>query len=123
MTKFNKEERKAIISKVSKIAKERYNKALEEAREAYIPSKKYLEVKKAIEDREAACNVLIKEAAVNSWKVEKIDQKVVLTRIMDKELNIPKYNIDETELETEIILSCCGSVDELIEKLLDLCMK
>ena len=56
--KFNKEERLAIIKKLSKIASERTEASWKKHREAYRPSSEYQRAKMLITQRNNACKEL-----------------------------------------------------------------
>lgn len=120
--KFTKEQRSAIIRKVSKIANDEYQKKLKEAMDKYVPSDNYKRLEKALYEREEACNV-IRELWGDHYKISSINIKATLKEIKTKEINIKEPNINQEDLETEIILSQCDAVEELISHLLELVSK
>ena len=126
--KFNKEERKAIIKKLSKIANERTSASWEKHRAAYRPSSEYQRVKMLIEQRNKVCEEL-REVSKDlfSWsKFELVtDAQHYLNVIRDQEIEhlIEKYEVNETDLDVEIILMDQDKpIDELIERLLTNCL-
>ncbi len=56
--KFNREERNAIIKKLTKIASERTQASWKKHREAYRPSSEYQRAKMLLEQRNTACKEL-----------------------------------------------------------------
>ena len=120
--KFTKEQRSAIIRKVSKIANDEYQKKLKEAMDNYVPSDNYKRLEKALYEREEACNV-IRELWGDHYKTDPINIKATLKEIKTKEINIKKPYINHEDLDTEIILSQCEGVEELITHLLELVSK
>ena len=125
--KFNKEERLAIIKKLSKIASKRTEASWKKHREAYRPSSEYQRAKMLITQRNNACKEL-REMNPNlfpSWTYfEQIKEETYLNQIRDREIEhlVERYNVNETDLEVEIILADQESpVDDLIERLLRSC--
>ena len=126
--KFNSEERRAIIKKLSKIASERAKASWEKHRAAYRPSAEYQRAKMLIVQRNTACKEL-REMNPNiflNWTCfEQIRENDYLNQIRDKEIEhlVERYNVNETDLEVEIILADQESpVDDLIERLLRNCL-
>ena len=126
--KFNSEERRAIIKKLSKIASERAKASWEKHRAAYRPSAEYQRAKMLIAQRNTACKEL-REMNPNiflNWTCfEQIRENDYLNQIRDKEIEhlVERYNVNETDLEVEIILADQESpVDDLIERLLRNCL-
>mgnify|MGYP003304293969 CR=1 FL=1 len=126
--KFNSEERRAIIKKLSKIASERAKASWEKHRAAYRPSAEYQRAKMLIAQRNTACKEL-REMNPNiflNWTCfEQIRENDYLNQIRDREIEhlVERYNVNETDLEVEIILSDQDKpVDDLIERLLRNCL-
>lgn len=126
--KFNSEERRAIIKKLSKIASERAKASWEKHRAAYRPSSEYQRAKMLIAQRNTACKEL-RELNPNiflNWTCfEQINENAYLNQIRDKEIEhlVERYDVNETDLEVEIILADQESpVDDLIERLLRNCL-
>ena len=126
--KFNSEERRAIIKKLSKIASERAKASWEKHRAAYRPSSEYQRAKMLIAQRNNACKEL-RELNPNlflNWTCfEQINANAYLNQIRDKEIEhlVERYDVNETDLEVEIILADQESpVDDLIERLLRTCL-
>ena len=126
--KFNKEERLAIIKKLSKIASERTEASWKKHREAYRPSSEYQRVKMLLDQRNNACKELtdIDSSIFNSWydKFTIAEAHKYLNKIRDNEIEhlVERYEVNETDLEVEIILADQESpVDDLIERLLRSC--
>ena len=126
--KFNSEERRAIIKKLSKIASERAKASWEKHRAAYRPSAEYQRAKMLIAQRNTACKEL-REMNPNiflNWTCfEQIRENDYLNQIRDREIEhlVERYNVNETDLEVEIILADQESpVDDLIERLLRNCL-
>lgn len=120
--KFTKEQRSAIIQRVAKIANEEYNKKVKEAINNYVPSEDYKRLEKALHEREEAC-IVIGELWSNCYKTDKIDIKEALNSFRIKEINIKRPYINKEDLDSEIILSQCAGVEELISHLLELISK
>lgn len=127
--KFNKEERLAIIKKLSKIASERTEASWKKHREAYRPSSEYQRVKMLLDQRNSACKELmeIDSSIFNSWYDKFVIAKPqhYLDQIRDNEIRhlVERYEVNETDLEVEIILADQESpVDDLIERLLRSCL-
>lgn len=121
--KFTKEQRRAIIKKVTNLAKEEYEKRVNEAKSKYVPSEKYKALEQALYDREKACEIIKDITGSDSWKTEPIDIKHRLNSFMERELKVKQFNINEDDLETEILLSECEGIEELISHLLELVSK
>ena len=127
--KFNKEERNAIIKKLTKIATERTDASWKKHREAYKPSSEYQRVKMLIAQRNSACAEL-KEIDPNIFsgcydRFSVAQEQVYLDRIRDNEIKhlVERYEVNENDLEVEIILADQeSSVNDLIERLLRNCL-
>ena len=125
--KFNKEERQAIIKKLSKIASERTEASWDKHIAAYKPSEEYKRVKYLLEQRN---NIIAELKKIDSnifdkWAFQEIDAKLYLDRLRNKELKplVERYNVNETNLEVEIILMDQDRpIDDLIERLLRNCL-
>ena len=125
--KFNKEERQAIIKKLSKIAGERTEASWDKHIAAYKPSEEYKRVKYLLEQRN---NIIAELKKIDSnifdkWAFQEIDTKLYLDSLRDKELKplVERYNVNETNLEVEIILMDQDRpIDDLIERLLRNCL-
>ena len=127
--KFNKEERNAIIKKLTKIASDRTEASWKKHREAYRPSSEYQRAKMLIAQRNNACKELteIDSSIFNSWydKFTIAEAQNYLNKIRDNEIEhlVERYEVNETDLEVEIILAYQESpVDDLIERLLRNCL-
>ena len=127
--KFNKEERLAIIKKLTKIASERTEASWKKHREAYRPSAEYQRAKMLLDQRNSACEELteIDSSIFNDWydKFAIAEAQNYLNKIRDKEIEhlIERYEINVTDLEVEIILTDLeSSVNDLIERLLRNCL-
>ena len=127
--KFNKEERLAIIKKLSQIASERTEASWKKHREAYRPSAEYQSAKMLLDQRNSACEELteIDSSIFNDWydKFAIAEAQNYLNKIRDKEIEhlIERYEINVTDLEFEIILTDLeSSVNDLIERLLRNCL-
>ena len=125
--KFNKEERLAIIKKLSKIASERTEASWDKHIAAYKPSEEYKRVKYLLEQKN---NIIAELKKIDSnifdkWAFQEIDVKLYLDRLRNKELKplVERYNVNETNLEVEIILMDQDRpIDDLIERLLRNCL-
>ena len=125
--KFNKEERQAIIKKLSKIASERTEASWDKHIAAYKPSEEYKRVKYLLEQRN---NIIAELKSIDSnifdkWAFQEIDAQLYLDRLRDKELKslVERYDVNETNLEVEIILMDQDRpIDDLIERLLRNCL-
>ena len=125
--KFNKEERQAIIKKLSKIASERTEASWDKHIAAYKPSEEYKRVKYLLEQRN---NIIAELKSIDSnifdkWAFQEIDTKLYLDSLRDKELKplVERYDVNETNLEVEIILMDQDRpIDDLIERLLRNCL-
>ena len=127
--KFNKEERLAIIKKLTKIASDRTEASWKKHREAYRPSAEYQRAKMLLDQRNSACEELteIDSSIFNSWydKFTIVEAQNYLNKIRDNEIEhlVERYEVNETDLEVEIILADQESpVDDLIERLLRNCL-
>ena len=119
--KFNKEERKAIIRKLTNIANERTNASLKLLKESYVPSVEYVRIKELVMQRNAITEELQKCGVLNSWHVI-LDVNTMVNKIRNKEIEpfVERYKVDETDLEVELILmDKKDSIDEVIEHLLN----
>lgn len=125
--KFNKEERLAIIKKLSKIASERTEASWDKHIAAYKPSEEYKRVKYLLEQRN---NIIAELKKIDSnifdkWAFQEIDTKLYLDSLRNKELKplVERYDVNETNLEVEIILMDQDRpIDDLIERLLRNCL-
>ena len=125
--KFNKEERQAIIKKLSKIASERTEASWDKHIAAYKPSEEYKRVKYLLEQRN---NIIAELKKIDSnifdkWAFQEIDAQLYLNSLRDKELKplVERYDVNETNLEVEIILMDQDRpIDDLIERLLRNCL-
>ena len=127
--KFSREERNAIIKKLTKIASERTEASWKKHREAYRPSAEYQRAKMLLDQRNSACEELteIDSSIFNDWydKFAIAEAQNYLNKIRDKEIEhlIERYEINVTDLEVEIILTDLeSSVNDLIERLLRNCL-
>jgi hypothetical protein len=126
--KFSREERNAIIKKLTKIASERTKASWEKHRAAYRPSSEYQRVQMLIAQRNKICEELREvSGTLFSWsRFEPVnDAQHYLNEIRDKEIRhlVERYEVNETDLEVEIILADQESpVDDLIERLLRNCL-
>lgn len=121
--KFTREQRLAIIKRVINRANDEYKKRLNETKSKYVPSNDYKTLEKALHDREEACNIIRNYQGYDSYALSKIDISSTLNSFMEKELNIKAPTINKEDLETEILLSECSGVDELISHLFELVSK
>ena len=125
--KFNKEERQAIIKKLSKIASERTEASWDKHIAAYKPSEEYKRVKYLLEQRN---NIIAELKSIDSnifdkWAFQEIDIQPYLDSLRNKELKplVERYDVNETNLEVEIILMDQDRpIDDLIERLLRNCL-
>lgn len=125
--KFNKEERQAIIKKLSKIASERTEASWDKHIAAYKPSEEYKRVKYLLEQKN---NIIAELKKIDSnifdkWAFQEIDAQLYLDSLRDKELKplVERYDVNETNLEVEIILMDQDRpIDDLIERLLRNCL-
>ena len=124
MKKFNKDERKAIIARLQEIVKEKTQAEWETFRKNYIPSERYLQVKKLLETYHSVIDELVKNKEVYYWS--RINTEHVLDAIRDNEIrpNIPQYTINEKELEVEIIFTQeeTTAMSDMVEMLLNKCL-
>jgi hypothetical protein len=126
--KFSREERLAIIKKLTKIASERTKASWEKHRAAYRPSAEYQKAKMLIAQRNNACKEL-REFDPNvflNWNYfVQIKESDYLDQIRDREIQhlVERYEVNETDLDVEIILAGQeSSVNDLIERLLRNCL-
>lgn len=125
--KFNKEERQAIIKKLSKIASERTEASWDKHIAAYKPSEEYKRAKYLLEQRNNIVADLKKMDSniFDKWAFQEIDTKLYLDSLRNKELKplVERYDVNETNLEVEIILMDQDRpIDDLIERLLRNCL-
>lgn len=124
--KFNKEERKAIISRLRRIAEEREDESWKHLRDQYTPSDEYLELKKLLElyvttEEELRSKFI---GILPNYYFHTIDVENYLNIQRDKELRpfVNRYRINENMLDVELILTGnTAPIDEIIENLLNLC--
>lgn len=119
--KFNKEERKAIVRKLTNIANERTKASLKLLRESYVPSIEYDRIKELVIQKNSITEELQKCGVLNSWH-DLLNVDVIVNKIRDKEIEpfVERYNVNETDLEVELILmDKKDSIDEVIEHLLN----
>ena len=126
--KFSREERNAIIKKLTKIASERTKASWEKHRAAYRPSAEYQRAKTLIALRNKACKEL-REFDPNvflNWNYfTQIKENDYLDQIRDREIQhlVERYEVNETDLDVEIILMDQDRpIDDLIERLLRNCL-
>ena len=126
--KFSRDERNAIIKKLTKIASERTRASWEKHRAAYRPSAEYQKAKMLIAQRNNACKEL-REFDPNvflNWNYfTQIKENDYLDQIRDREIQhlVERYEVNETDLDVEIILAGQeSSVNDLIERLLRNCL-
>lgn len=124
MRKFNKDERKAIIARLQDVVKEKTQAEWETFRKNYVPSERYLQVKKLLETYCSTIDELDKYEEV--YYISKVNIENILNRIRDNEIepNIPKYTINEKELEVEIIFTQeeNTAMTDMVEILLNKCL-
>ena len=126
--KFNSEERRAIIKKLSKIASERTKASWEKHRAAYRPSSEYQRAQMLMAQRNNACKELkeLDSDVFLNWNYfTQIKESDYLDQIRDREIQhlVERYEVNETDLEVEIILMDQDRpVDDLIERLLRNCL-
>lgn len=124
--KFNKEERRAIISRLRRIAEEREDESWKHLRDQYTPSDEYLELKKLLElyvttEEELRSKFI---GILPNYYFHTIDVENCLNIQRDKELRpfVNRYRINENMLDVELILTGnAAPIDEIIENLLNLC--
>lgn len=126
--KFSREERNAIIKKLTKIASERARASWEKHRAAYRPSAEYQRAKTLIALRNKACKEL-REFDPNifqNWNYfTQIKESDYLDQIRDREIKhlVERYEVNETDLDVELILADQDKpIDDLIERLLRTCL-
>ena len=126
--KFNREERDAIIKKLTKIASERTKASWEKHRAAYRPSAEYQRAQMLIAQRNTACKELRgmnPDIFLNWTCFEQIKEDDYLNQIRDKEIKhlVERYDVNKTDLEVEIILADQDRpINDLIERLLRNCL-
>lgn len=126
--KFNKEERQAIIKKLDNIARKREEESWEEAREKYIPSETYKEVKNLLEQRRKVCERLlnINPNLFDKWAFQvNTEDSYYLSKIRDSEIKhlVTRYYVNASDMEVEIILADMDEpMDVIIENLLNQCL-
>lgn len=126
--KFNREERQAIIKKLTKIASERTRASWEKHRAAYRPSAEYQRAKMLIAQRNTACvelRELDPDVFLNWNYFVQIKESDYLNQIRDKEIKhlVERYEVNETDLDVELILADQDRpIDDLIERLLRNCL-
>lgn len=126
-SKFNKDERRAIISKLEKLGKELEQKSWKEQREKYVPSENYIKAEKLIDVYNNTRETLREEFDIinTNYYNDRINKDYSLGELRDREIKhlVTRYKVNKDDIEVEIILSDKkDSVDELIEKLLELCL-
>lgn len=124
--KFNKEERKAILTKANYLAQERYREMWNEKVKNYIPSEAYIKAKNLMEQHNLIFDELNTFTEISGYYYNKFDIKDKLLLIRDNEIRkeIPRYVFNETMLDCELILMCQeNSLDQIIESLVDKCFK
>ena len=126
--KFSREERLAIIKKLTKIASERTKASWEKHRAAYRPSAEYQRAKTLIALRNKACKEL-REFDPNvflNWNYfTQIKESDYLDQIRDNEIQhlVERYEVNESDLDMELILADQDKpIDDLIERLLRTCL-
>ena len=127
--KFSREERNAIIRKLTKIASDRTEASWKKHREAYRPSSEYQRVKMLLEQRNSVCKELteIDPTVFHGYydKFVTVKTQHYLDQIRDNEIRhlVERYEVNENDLEVEIILADQDKpVDDLIERLLRSCL-
>lgn len=122
--KFNKDERKAIIARLQEIVQEKTKAEWETLRKNYVPSERYLHVKKLLETYNSVIDELVKNKEVYYWN--RLNTEHILAAICDNEIrpNIPQYAINEKELEVEIIFTQeeTTAMSDMVEMLLNKCL-
>ena len=125
--KFSREERNAIIKKLTKIASERTKASWEKHRAAYRPSAEYQRAQMLMAQRNNACKELkeLDSDVFLNWNYfTQIKENDYLDQIRDNEIRhlVERYEVNENDLEVEIILADQDRpVDDLIERLLRSC--
>lgn len=127
--KFSREERNAIIKKLTKIASDRTEASWKKHREAYRPSSEYQRVKMLLDQRNSACKELTEidpnvfHGYYDKFTMAKPQQYLDLIRDNEIRHLVERYEVNENDLEVEIILADQESpVDDLIERLLRNCL-
>lgn len=126
--KFSREERNAIIKKLTKIAGERARASWEKHRAAYRPSAEYQRAKMLIAQRNSACKELreLDSDVFLNWNYfVQIKESDYLDQIRDKEIQhlVERYEVNESDLDIELILADQDKpIDDLIERLLRNCL-
>lgn len=125
--KYSKDERKAIVKKLERIACEREKESRKKLRDSYVPSERYLRIETLLKQ----INEINKELQESypkhfyGWRYELINIQNYLNNIRDEEIDhlVTKYYVNKDDLEVEIILADQENpVDDLIESLLAKCM-
>ena len=124
--KFNKEERKAIISKLRSVAEDREKESWKQLREQYTPSERYLQLEKLLTLHSNTLNELTSKFndIIPTYFGYRIDIKSKLDDLRDDELRpfVNRYRVNENKLDVELILSGNNApIEEIIENLLNLC--
>ena len=124
--KFNKEERKAIISKLRSVAEDREKESWKQLREQYTPSERYLQLEKLLTLHSNTLNELTSKFndVIPTYFGYRIDIKSKLDDLRDSELRpfVNRYRVNENKLDVELILSGNNApIEEIIENLLNLC--
>lgn len=125
--KFNKEERRAIISKLRSVAEEREKESWKQLRDQYTPSEEYLELKKLLELYVTTRDELQSKFSdiLPHYSFHNVNVEYYLDNQRNKELRpfVNKYYVNENKLDVELILSGNNApIDEIIENLLKLCV-
>lgn len=124
--KFNKEERKAILTKANYLAQERYREMWNEKVKNYVPSEAYIKAKNLMEQHNLIFDELNTFPEISGYYYNKFNIKDKLLSIRDNEIRkeIPAYIYNETMLDCELILMCQENpLDQIIESLVDKCFK
>lgn len=125
--KYSKDERKAIIKKLERIACEREAESRKKLRDSYVPSERYLRLEALLKQ----INEINKELQESyskhfyGWRYEVVNVQNYLNNIRDEEINhlVTKYYVNKEDLEVEIILADQENpIDDLIESLLAKCL-
>lgn len=125
--KYSKDERKAIISKLERIAREREEESRKKLRDSYVPSERYLRLETLLKQMNEI-NGELQESYRNQfygWRYEIVNIQYHLNNIREEEINpfVTKYRVNKDDLEVEIILADQENpVDDLIESLLAKCV-
>lgn len=125
--KYSKDERKAIISKLERIAREREEESRKKLRDSYVPSERYLRLETLLKQMNEI-NGELQESYRNQfygWRYEIVNIQYHLNNIREEEINpfVTRYRVNKDDLEVEIILADQENpVDDLIESLLAKCV-